>query len=157
LAAALRTGVATHPGRVRERNEDRPYADPARGIFIVVDALLCVLPLSQNLSFLHCNPLLCIFCSHFPIHVEVLPPRTIFIHRHHRVFFKFTAACVGTNIIIITFILLSACALNVGRPIVFITLVTISMSLNDVFFVSELERRLCVDGPQVFCKTNDLT
>lgn len=36
---ALRCGTATHPGRVRERNEDRVHADPGRGILMVVDGI----------------------------------------------------------------------------------------------------------------------
>jgi serine/threonine protein phosphatase PrpC len=38
-AAALRSGVATHPGRQRTNNEDRVYADDVNGIFLVVDGL----------------------------------------------------------------------------------------------------------------------
>jgi serine/threonine protein phosphatase PrpC len=36
---ALRSGVATHPGRHRTNNEDRVYADDGNGIFLVVDGL----------------------------------------------------------------------------------------------------------------------
>jgi PPM family protein phosphatase len=34
-----RVGSATHPGRARESNEDRLFADPANGIFLVVDGM----------------------------------------------------------------------------------------------------------------------
>src|SRR5882672_4150035 len=35
----LASAVATHPGLIRERNEDRVLADPAHGWFIVVDGM----------------------------------------------------------------------------------------------------------------------
>ncbi len=35
----LHAATASHPGRVRERNEDRVHADPDRGIFMVVDGI----------------------------------------------------------------------------------------------------------------------
>lgn len=38
-ALALRSGLATDTGRLRSANEDRVYADDARGIFLVVDGL----------------------------------------------------------------------------------------------------------------------
>ncbi len=34
-----RTGVASDPGRLREKNEDRVYADESAGIFLVVDGM----------------------------------------------------------------------------------------------------------------------
>jgi serine/threonine protein phosphatase PrpC len=39
VAAQLRTGVASDPGMVRSGNEDRVWADDARGIFLVVDGV----------------------------------------------------------------------------------------------------------------------
>src|SRR5207245_2347418 len=36
---SLRSAVATNAGLVRERNEDRVHADPARGHFMVVDGM----------------------------------------------------------------------------------------------------------------------
>jgi serine/threonine protein phosphatase PrpC len=45
MSCEVATGVelnasgATHPGRVRPRNEDRYHVDASRGIFIVVDGV----------------------------------------------------------------------------------------------------------------------
>jgi len=35
----MNCGAATDTGRVRERNEDRYWADPERGVFLVVDGI----------------------------------------------------------------------------------------------------------------------
>src|SRR5581483_4109684 len=39
VAAKWRSAAASHPGRLREENQDRSYVDDERGLFLVVDGL----------------------------------------------------------------------------------------------------------------------
>ena len=39
VGSTLRAAGATHPGLLRDSNEDRLHYDPARGLFIVVDGV----------------------------------------------------------------------------------------------------------------------